>query len=371
MDRWRTSICTAAKNTKDKIAFLEAKEARTLETMRMADIRNMRKNIGNQLMLDGLEMEAAKSWPTLANLTTKIEADVIIPQTILNYGEYQAKLQRLAMFAELGDREAMQAVLDNQVVLEKKNRLLQPLFRDMKSQIRHMSFTPEYEMLREYVHKRRQIETSVKGQASEAWKEKSCEQLRELYAILLAKRQQKIRGSLSLRVKTLQKRLENIFELLSLWNQYVEVVYMPEGEVHMVDQLSSMEGRLDDLSYVQLMEKDETAKRMKMLFKPDDAEGAADQGEFDAAEALNEAYETVNEGDTTDTTSGLDGDALLSRNDPDAETKKRQVSNVKSTKTKTAPAVEEGIKSSDDDEVDEPKEEASSQPEAHVDQDTT
>ena len=64
-------------------------------------------------MLDGLEMEAAKSWPTLANLTEKIEADVIIPQTILNFTEYQQKLQRMAIYAELGDQEALQNILDN------------------------------------------------------------------------------------------------------------------------------------------------------------------------------------------------------------------------------------------------------------------
>ena len=113
MDRWRTSICTISKNTKDLIKTLEAKEKRTLENMRMQDIRNMRKKIGNKLMLDGLEMEAAKSWPTMSNLAAKIEADVIIPQTILNFAEYQMKIQRLAMFADMGDHEAMQAVLDN------------------------------------------------------------------------------------------------------------------------------------------------------------------------------------------------------------------------------------------------------------------
>jgi len=113
MDRWRTSICTISKNTKDRITQLRAKEDKTLETMRMADIKNMRKNIGNKLMLDGLEMEAAKSWPTMANLTSIIEADVIVPQTVLNFSEYSQKLQRLAMFAEMGDHEAMQAVLDN------------------------------------------------------------------------------------------------------------------------------------------------------------------------------------------------------------------------------------------------------------------
>ena len=72
-------------------------------------------------MLDGLEMEAEKHWPTLANLAAKIDTDVIIPQTVLNYQEYTNKLQRLAMYAEMGDLTAMQQVLDNQLVIERKN----------------------------------------------------------------------------------------------------------------------------------------------------------------------------------------------------------------------------------------------------------
>jgi len=31
---------------------------------------------------------------------------------------------------------------------------------------------------------------------------------------------------------------------------------MPEAEVHMVDQLAGMEGRLDDMSYVERTERD-------------------------------------------------------------------------------------------------------------------
>jgi len=73
----------------------------------------------------------------------------------LNYPEYTNKLQRLAMLAEIGNLDAMQEILDNQLVLEKKNELLQPIFRDLKSQIRHMSFTPEFEIMRDYMAKRR------------------------------------------------------------------------------------------------------------------------------------------------------------------------------------------------------------------------
>lgn len=36
-----------------------------------------------------------------------------------------------------------------------------------------MSFTPEYEIMRDYVAKHKQIEQSVKGRSNEAWRAKS------------------------------------------------------------------------------------------------------------------------------------------------------------------------------------------------------
>lgn len=51
------------------------------------------------------------------------------------------------MYADQGDHKAMQLVLDNQTIIQRKNLILQPLFRDLKSQIRHMSFTPEFALL--------------------------------------------------------------------------------------------------------------------------------------------------------------------------------------------------------------------------------
>jgi len=39
-------------------------------------------------MLDALQIEATRQWPTLGNLDYKVNTDVVLPQTILNYGEY-------------------------------------------------------------------------------------------------------------------------------------------------------------------------------------------------------------------------------------------------------------------------------------------
>ena len=77
-----------AKNAQDQVKYLEKKEARTLENMRMTDIKNMRKSINNKMMLDSMDMDAEKNWPTMANLQDKIDADVIIPQNVLNYQDY-------------------------------------------------------------------------------------------------------------------------------------------------------------------------------------------------------------------------------------------------------------------------------------------
>ena len=77
-----------AKNAQDHIKYLEKREERTLENMKMKDIKNMRKSLQNKMMLDTMDMDAEKNWPTMANLHDKIDADVVIPQTILNYKDY-------------------------------------------------------------------------------------------------------------------------------------------------------------------------------------------------------------------------------------------------------------------------------------------
>jgi len=188
MNRWRTSIARIAMTTRDKVEYLEKREERMLENMRQADIKNMRRKMGNKLMLDAMQIEYDRYWPTLGTIEQKIDADVIIPQTVLNFGEYQQKLQKLAMLAEQGDNKEMQAVLDNQQVAERKNKLLQPLFREIKSQIRHMSFNPEFELMKEYLSKRTQLERAIEGTKSPEERKAVLGKLKKMYAAILAKR---------------------------------------------------------------------------------------------------------------------------------------------------------------------------------------
>lgn len=51
----------------------------------------------------------------------------------------------------------MQKLLDKEDIMEKKNLLLQPIFRDLKSMIKHMTFTEEYKIIKEYIDARNMI----------------------------------------------------------------------------------------------------------------------------------------------------------------------------------------------------------------------
>lgn len=91
MDKWRTAVCNIAMHTKKQITDLQKKEQNMLEKIRRRDMRDTKKAMDNRVMLDVMQVDSRK-WPTLSNLNEKVDENVVLPQTILNYGEYQHKL---------------------------------------------------------------------------------------------------------------------------------------------------------------------------------------------------------------------------------------------------------------------------------------
>jgi hypothetical protein len=91
LDRWRTAICNISLHTKKQITDLQTKESRLLQRMKVKDLFDNKKKMENKMMLDVMQIDSSK-WPTLADLNTKVNENVVLPQTILNYGEYQKKL---------------------------------------------------------------------------------------------------------------------------------------------------------------------------------------------------------------------------------------------------------------------------------------
>lgn len=55
--------------------------------MRDSDIKDGKRRLENKYKLDAMTIDL-KRWPKLNNLENTISTNIILPQTILNYGEY-------------------------------------------------------------------------------------------------------------------------------------------------------------------------------------------------------------------------------------------------------------------------------------------
>ena len=91
MDLWRTQICNISWMSVKKMDTLKAREDRLITIMKHQDIAENRRLMTNRYMLDAMQLESRR-WPKMVDLDTKISAEFVLPQTILNYTDYQEKL---------------------------------------------------------------------------------------------------------------------------------------------------------------------------------------------------------------------------------------------------------------------------------------
>jgi superfamily I DNA and/or RNA helicase len=115
------------------------------------------------------------------------------------------------------------------------------------------------------------------------------------YADLIRIQNKRIMETPSIRLQNMQKKLENIFELINAWQQYIDVIYMTEIDVKLLDAVQ------DDASYAvnrmghqKRVEEQNVKEKLNLLFGKDKI--------IDEKESSQAAYETVKEGETTDTT---------------------------------------------------------------------
>lgn len=196
----------------------------------------------------------------------------------------------------------MQAILDSQNVIEQKNLLLTPIFRDIKTQIRHMTYTPEYLVMREFMDNRNKMLEITEGTMPKEKRDAILGSLTHKYAKLLALKQKEMNESWKGRVNVLEQRLEDMFKLLTLWQKYVDVIYMPETEINLLNQIKPEDIYPEEDTFLQQQEHQELSERVQSLFgKPAEQDSEAAEKKELPKKHEPDAYKTVEEAPTSDT----------------------------------------------------------------------
>lgn len=116
----------------------------------------------------------------------------------------------------------------------------------------------------------------------------------------------------------MEQRLEDMFKLLHLWQQYVDVIYAPENEINIL-QFMKESGRLgafdNEGRFTSKVKNEEIEKKLADLFAKDldDLNEQVDT----VKDAIDELYMTANEDQTTDTAITTDaGDNEVEQRSP-------------------------------------------------------
>ena len=245
----------------------------------------------------------------------------------------------------------MQGILDSKEVIKKKNEILQPLYRQLKSTIRHMTHSEEYKLLREYTRNRQLILNTLPEESSKA--QEGLEALKKHYSKLIENSRLRMKSNAGRRLGAMQKRLEDMFKLLDLWQQYVDVIYAPEAQIEHLLYLKkqgkmTMQGgelggdlasdlKASENAFMSKLQQEKVDEKLATLFaKDDEAELDDEQSKLDSK--MNEAYMSVKEGMTTDTAMSSEGEGH------DASELKREAATPEPAQATSEP----GILSSDE-----------------------
>ena len=143
----------------------------------------------------------------------------------------------MAFHAEQADFEALQKMMDNEEMMRKKNHFLQPIYRDLKTIIKHMTYTEEFKLIKEYTFNRQLILDAVDFESEKA--KDGLNALKTQYSKLLDNQRYKMKKNPGYCLEIMEKRLQSLLRLLDCWQKYIDVIYAPEVKINLMKVLQN------------------------------------------------------------------------------------------------------------------------------------
>ena len=237
--QYREAVIKIAKNTIDLQNKREENAKRLESNKRLKEQEYADEFFRKKLLMDTLNLESTR-WITLENYSKLIKENLLLPHN-LKFSSYYVKLQRESEIAGLGKIVSKKDFYNNRKESNIKNYFLLEYFTDVKSLIRHLTYTPlqplfeDFEAVKaklfDYPDKIREIAKKYKEVAA-AWKNK--EKINtEIYLIRLL------------------AQLKLVSQLSIKWNEYIEIAKMDDVEIALLNSGLKSEEKFEDNSDVE------------------------------------------------------------------------------------------------------------------------
>jgi hypothetical protein len=179
----------------------------------------------------------SEDWLTPMNIDEKLEKQIntILPPTILSHVDYYNRINKYATLIEQGYNEEAEKLKINKKIIDYKNKQLEPLYHELKTLIRHLTYTEEnsvFDLYNETVNRLRYHFDNHKGI------EPIIEHFTGLFKRLVSLIRLEYENPNS-KLELIESQLKSLVMILVIWNRYTEVIYMPDEEVERLINLES------------------------------------------------------------------------------------------------------------------------------------
>ena len=155
-------------------------------------------------------------------------AEELAPQSIISHKDFYNKVNKYAILLSQGRIEEANRLKLNDANYKLKNKLLIPVFNNLRKMIRHMSLRPEDAYLQKY----KEIRLRLEKMEDKAEKNRLLRELNQKYhsLVVLVKKYMELPQE---KFKFIERTLISITNLIVTWNHYIEILYLTDEEIHL------------------------------------------------------------------------------------------------------------------------------------------
>lgn len=250
----RASVVKVATGTQHHIKERTQNEAKKIANIQKYELDQATRKANRMKILQMLNFDS-KTWYTAENIEQKMVSEVLIPDFVYDQTAYYLQLQELAILYERADFQGMEGAMNEAEFIREKNTKILPLYSELVSLIKKITYDQEAQYLEDYSHLKDVIENNE--EFTIAGKEEKINKLKSSYKQLISQWKTES-NSPSQRINTLHDQLVYLFSLLKIWRTYITLVKMDKISF---DMLLREEEEDDEIPIINLEEREEVSKK--------------------------------------------------------------------------------------------------------------
>ena len=170
----------------------------------------------------------SKDWLTPHNIDEKLETELnnLLPPIIASHKDYYNRLIKFSYNIEQGKFEEAEDLKINKKIVEYKNKLLSPLYEELKTIIKFLTVTEEnsvFELYKETVNRVRSKFSTDNDLELKNLIERISYNFKKLITLIRLENEKPEN-----KILLIENQLKSLIMILVIWNRYTDVIYKPE-----------------------------------------------------------------------------------------------------------------------------------------------